>query len=123
MKNINDIKKKIIFRCLYSGTKETDLLYKKTIIKNIDTLTFEDMDTEMGKSNLLESLGTSDGFFSCTNTSYSSKSMVDWLGKISPVVKQKIMQSTKTSAAEYDAWKKELAEWLDKETENFKEVV
>ena len=90
---------------------------------HVDTLTFEDMDTEMGKSNLLESLGTSDGFFSCTNTSYSSKSMVDWLGKISPSVKQKIMQSTKTSAAEYDAWKKELAEWLDKETENFKEVV
>ena len=43
MKNINDIKKKIIYRCLYSGTKETDLLYKKTIIKNIDTLTFEEL--------------------------------------------------------------------------------
>ena len=43
MKNINDIKKKIIYRCLYSGIKETDLLYKKTIIKNINTLTFEEL--------------------------------------------------------------------------------
>ena len=43
MKNINDIKKKIIYRCLYSGTKETDLLYKKTIIKNIDSLSFEEL--------------------------------------------------------------------------------
>ena len=77
----------------------------------------------MGQSNLLESLGTSDGFFSCTNPSYSSKSMVDWLGKISPEVKEKIMQSTKTSAAEYDAWKKQLTEWLNKETKNFKEAV
>ena len=43
MKNINDIKKKIIFRCLYSGTKETDLLYQKTIIKNIDSLSFDEL--------------------------------------------------------------------------------
>ena len=43
MKNINDIKKNIIYRCLYSGTKETDLLYQKTIIKNIDLLTFEEL--------------------------------------------------------------------------------
>ncbi len=43
MKNINNIKKKIIYRCLYSGIKETDLLYQKTIIKNIDSLTFEEL--------------------------------------------------------------------------------
>ena len=43
MKNINDIKKQIIYRCLYSGTKETDLLYQKTIIKNVDSLTFEEL--------------------------------------------------------------------------------
>ena len=43
MKNNNDIKKKIIYRCLYSGIKETDLLYKKTIIENINTLTFEEL--------------------------------------------------------------------------------
>ena len=43
MKNINYLKKKIIYRCLYSGTKETDLLYKKTIIKNIDSLSFNEL--------------------------------------------------------------------------------
>ena len=43
MQNINEIKKKIIFRCLYSGTKETDWLYQKTIIKNIDSLSLEEL--------------------------------------------------------------------------------
>ncbi len=43
MQKINDIKKRIIYRCLYSGIKETDLLYQKTIIKNIDSLTFEEL--------------------------------------------------------------------------------
>ena len=39
----NLIKKRIIYRCLYSGTRETDLLYKKTIIKNIDSLSFDEL--------------------------------------------------------------------------------
>ena len=43
MQKINDIKKRIIYRCLYSGTRETDLLYKKTIIKNIDSLSFDEL--------------------------------------------------------------------------------
>ena len=43
MKNINDIKKKIIYRCLYTGTRETDLLYQKTIIKNLDSLSFDEL--------------------------------------------------------------------------------
>ena len=41
--NIEKLKKQIIFRCSYTGTKETDLLYQKTIIKNIDLLTFEEL--------------------------------------------------------------------------------
>jgi len=43
MKNINYIKKQIIYRCTYSGTKETDLLYKKTIIRNIDSLCSDEL--------------------------------------------------------------------------------
>ena len=31
--DINKLKKKIIYKCSYSGTKETDLLYKKKIFK------------------------------------------------------------------------------------------
>ena len=36
--NIKKLKKQIIYRCLYTGTKETDLLYKKLIVNKIDTL-------------------------------------------------------------------------------------
>jgi len=43
MKKNNHIKKKIIYRCTYSGTKETDLLYQKTIIKNIDSLSINEL--------------------------------------------------------------------------------
>ena len=38
--NIKYLKKQVIYRCLYSGTKETDLLYQKTIIK-ISSKTFQ----------------------------------------------------------------------------------
>ena len=37
--NIKKLKKQIIYRCLYTGTKETDLLYQKLIVNKIDTLT------------------------------------------------------------------------------------
>jgi len=36
--NIKKLKKQIIYRCSYTGTKETDLLYKKLIVNKIDTL-------------------------------------------------------------------------------------
>ncbi len=36
--NIKKLKKQIIYRCSYTGTKETDLFYQKLIGK-IDTLT------------------------------------------------------------------------------------
>ena len=41
--NIKNLKKQVVYRCLYSGTKETDLLYQKTIKKNIDFLTFQEL--------------------------------------------------------------------------------
>ena len=37
MKNLDkNLKKKVLYRCLYSGTKETDILYKKFIVSKID---------------------------------------------------------------------------------------
>ena len=42
--NIKYLKKQVIYRCLYSGTKETDLLYQKTVIKNIEFLTFNELE-------------------------------------------------------------------------------
>ena len=59
MKNINNIKKKIIYRCLYTGTKETDLLYQKTVIKNIDSLSFNELQILF---NLSTELSDSDFF-------------------------------------------------------------
>ena len=37
-KNIKNIKKQIIYRCSYTGTKETDLLYQKLFVNKIDSL-------------------------------------------------------------------------------------
>ena len=37
---INNIKKQILYRCTYSGKKETDLLYKRIIINKLDILTY-----------------------------------------------------------------------------------
>ena len=37
MKNkLSFLKKQIIYRCLYSGTKETDILYKELILSKIN---------------------------------------------------------------------------------------
>jgi len=41
--NIKKLKKKIIYRCSYTGTKETDLLYQKLIVNKIDTLNHNEL--------------------------------------------------------------------------------
>ena len=41
--NIKKLKKKIIYRCSYTGTKETDLLYQKLIVNKIDTLSHDEL--------------------------------------------------------------------------------
>ena len=41
--NIKKLKKQIIYRCSYTGTKETDLLYQKLIVKKIDTLSHNEL--------------------------------------------------------------------------------
>jgi len=51
--DIIKLKKQIIYRCSYSGTKETDLLYKKTFLKNFDNFTHSDL---CQISNLFKSL-------------------------------------------------------------------
>ena len=40
---IINLKKKIKYRLLYSGTKETDILYKKLITEKLDSLNFEEL--------------------------------------------------------------------------------
>ena len=40
---IKKLKKQIIYRCSYSGTKETDLLYQKLIVNKIDSLSNKEL--------------------------------------------------------------------------------
>ena len=42
-KDIKNIRKKIIYRCSYSGTKDTDLLYKKIFLEKLDNFTYSDL--------------------------------------------------------------------------------
>ena len=41
--DIINLKKQIIYRCSYTGTKETDLLYKKTFLKKLNDCTHSDL--------------------------------------------------------------------------------
>ena len=41
--NIINLKKQIIYRCSYTGTKETDLFYKKIFLKNLNSFTYSDL--------------------------------------------------------------------------------
>tara|TARA_B100000686_G_C16334994_1_gene735005 strand:+ start:75 stop:329 length:255 start_codon:yes stop_codon:yes gene_type:complete len=39
--NITSLKKQIYYRCSHTGTKETDLLFNKLIVKKIEKLDYE----------------------------------------------------------------------------------
>ncbi len=41
--NIEFLKKQILYRCSYTGTKETDLLYKKFITNKINNFTRKEL--------------------------------------------------------------------------------
>ena len=43
IKNIEILKKQILYRCFYTGTKETDLLYKKFIVNKINNFTHKEL--------------------------------------------------------------------------------
>ena len=61
--NIKKLKKKIIYQCSYTGTKETDLLYQKFIVNKIDILT----PNELYKlSNLFNEVSDTDIFMTLT---------------------------------------------------------
>ena len=42
-KNINTLKKQIIYRCSYTGTKETDILFKKKILIKLNQLNLSEL--------------------------------------------------------------------------------
>ena len=62
--NIKKLKKQIIYRCSYSGTKETDLLYQKLIVNKIDTLSHNEL---YQLSTLFNEVSDTDIFLILTN--------------------------------------------------------
>ena len=62
--NIKKLKKQIIYRCSYTGTKETDLLYQKLIVNKIDNLAPNEL---YQLSNLFNEVSDTDIFLILTN--------------------------------------------------------
>ena len=62
--NIKKLKKQIIYRCSYTGTKETDLLYQKLIANKINNLSSNEL---YQLSNLFNEISDTDIFLILTN--------------------------------------------------------
>ena len=62
--DINKLKKRIIYRCSYTGTKETDLLYQKLIVNKINELNLDELHQ---LSNLFNEFSDKDIFLILTN--------------------------------------------------------
>ena len=62
--DINKLKKRIIYQCSYTGTKETDLLYQKLIVNKIDALNLDEL---RQLSNLFNEVSDADIFLILTN--------------------------------------------------------
>ena len=41
--DIKNLKKQIIYRCTYSGSKENELLYKKYFLNNLDKINYSEL--------------------------------------------------------------------------------
>lgn len=61
---IISLKKQIFYRCTHTGTKESDLLFQKLIVKKIDNLKYEDL---IQLSNLFTDLSDSEIFLILNN--------------------------------------------------------
>ena len=62
--DIEILKKRILYRCSYSGTKETDLIYLKLIVNKIDQLKHQEL---IQLSNLFKEVSDTDIFLILTN--------------------------------------------------------
>ena len=77
--DIKKIKKQIKYRCSYSGTKETDLLYRKFIINKIDQLTNFEL---IKLSSLFKEVSDIDIFLILTNKIQPKKKYKNLFNKI-----------------------------------------
>ena len=76
---INNLKKKIIYRCSYTGTKETDLLYKKIFLERIDNFTNSDLYLI---SDLFKNLSDPDIFAILSGKNYPPKKYIKLFKKL-----------------------------------------
>ena len=77
--NIKKLKKQIIYRCSYTGTKETDLLYQKFIVNKIDTLSHNEL---YQLSTLFNEVPDTDILLILTNKTISKKKYINLFKKI-----------------------------------------
>ena len=77
--NIKKLKKKIIYRCSYTGTKETDLLYQKLIVNKIDTLSHNEL---YQLSTLFNEVTDTDIFLILTNKINSNNKYTNLFKKL-----------------------------------------
>ena len=77
--NIKKLKKQIIYRCSYSGTKETDLLYQKLIVNKIDTLSHDEL---YKLSTLFNEVSDTDIFLILTNKINSNNKYANLFKKL-----------------------------------------
>ena len=73
------LKKQIIYRCSYTGTKETDLLYQKLIVNKIDTLSYEELNKLL---TLFNEVSDTDIFLILTNKIKSSIKYINLFKKL-----------------------------------------
>ena len=77
--NIKKLKKQIIYRCSYTGTKETDLLYQKLIVNKIDTLSHNEL---YQLSILFNEVPDTDIFLILTNKINSNNKYINLFKKL-----------------------------------------
>ena len=77
--NIKKLKKQIIYRCSYTGTRETDLLYQKLIVNKIETLSHNELYL---LSTLFKEVSDTDIFLILTNKKNPNNKYINLFKKI-----------------------------------------
>jgi len=77
--DVKNLKKQIIYRCSYTGTRETDLLYQKLIVNKIDTLNYDEL---YQLSTLFNEVPDTDILLILTNKINSNKKYINLFKKL-----------------------------------------
>jgi len=80
-KNIEYLKKQILFRLRYSGTKESDYMYNKFFIKNLENFTYNELELII---NLFKNYSDAEILSILSNKVESKKKYYNLIKKIIP---------------------------------------